>query len=197
MRRLHREGRLDGKAVSKLSDLEMATLLHGGATLEEIGQLAGMTRERVRQRLKRIGITPARRLDVAKLVGVIRSQPVTSWAQVAKLTGAQPIAIEEALVALGLWAPIERLFRLRKRSYKERSRVASAASLRKYATVLGHTPRAEDLIRRDRPADVPSLGVIQKQFGSLPAAMTAAGLTPNTQGRSKRRRTWRQANGEL
>ena len=42
MRRAHREGRLDGRA--KLRDLEMATMLHGGATLDEIGALAGGAR---------------------------------------------------------------------------------------------------------------------------------------------------------
>lgn len=40
-------------------DVELAVLYHGGATLQEIGDAIGLTRQRIQQRLARIGIKKA------------------------------------------------------------------------------------------------------------------------------------------
>jgi hypothetical protein len=181
MRRAHNEGRLDGR--TQLSDLEMATMLHGGATLEEIAKLAGVSRERVRQRLHRIGVTPSLRIDVVKLMEVVRAQPVDTFAAAAKAAGVSTDAARHAILRLGLFDPVERLFRLRKRAASRSQLQGTLHDLRVLAQQLGRTPTAKDLVEDNRRGGVPSIASIQKQFGSLSAAMTAAGLTPNSVGR--------------
>ena len=182
MRRRLRGGST-GRATSLLSDLEMAGMLHGGATLEEIGQASGLTRERVRQRLKRIGVTAASRLDVMKLVTAIRQKPIISLHQAGESVGANAVAVERALFELGLVDSVVRLFRLRKRARRSEQTAQTVEAIRRYATQLGRTPRKADILRKDRPPGIPSLTSLQKQFGSLSAAMLAAKLVPNARGR--------------
>jgi acyl-CoA hydrolase len=183
MRRRLREGGSTGRATSLLSDLEMAGMLHGGATLEEIGQAAGLTRERVRQRLKRIGVTAASRLDVMKLVTAIRQKPIISLYQAGESVGAEALAVERALYELGLIDSVVRLFRLRKHARRSEQTAQTVEAIRRYAAQLGRTPSRADILRKDRPPGVPSLTSLQKQFGSLSAAMLAAKLVPNVRGR--------------
>lgn len=186
MRQLHAEGKLTGRLTAKLSDLEMAAMLHGGETLEEIGKKAGLTRERVRQRLKRIGVKPARRVDVLKILEVIRTAQVTTCEQVGKRVAVDGNTVQVALEELNVIDAVERLFRWRKHRQRLERQSQTVDAIQKYAAVLGHTPRAEDFIRRDRPRDVPSLGTVQKLFGTLTEAMNAAGLRPNVPGRYAR-----------
>jgi len=188
MLRLQREGRALGQAASKLNDLEMATMLHGGATLQEIGDVAGLTRERVRQRLERIGVTAASRTDVTKLIDVIRHLPVASIWSAGQRIGVDGHAAKRAILELGLFDAVERLFRLRRRALDRRKVERNLAALRQYAAMLGRTPTTKDLNRRDRPATLSSAPTLQAQFGSLTNAMAAAGLEPNRASRRPARR---------
>jgi hypothetical protein len=119
MLKRHREGRV---TTVKLSDAEMAAMLHGGATLTEIGARAGITRERVRQRLARIGVRAAKRLDVIKMLEVIRTEPITSFDGLGRALGHPRDAVTRALFELRLIDAVERLFRLRTRAKRRRSR---------------------------------------------------------------------------
>lgn len=179
---------IDGTPRAALSDLEMATMLHGGATLEEIGELAGITRERVRQRLKRIGVKPARRLDVMRLVDVLRERPVESMAQVGEAIRTETDKVERALYELGLIDAAVRLFRLRRRARIAANRESMLTSLRDYGKALGRTLRTQDIVSSERPKNVPSMTALQRAFGSLSKAFVAAGFTPSTRGRPPRAR---------
>lgn len=185
MVRHYREGRITRHSISRLTDLEMAAMLHGGATLDEIGKRAGLTRERVRQRLKRIGVSSATRIDVMKLLEVIRTRPIDSFDALARALGLQRDAVARALFELGLIDAVDRLFRLRARALKGAKRERVASALREYGMKLGRTPAVDDLSSFSRPPDVPALKTLQLLFGSLTKAQLAAGLPPNRTARRK------------
>jgi len=167
---------------SRLTDSEMATMVHGGATLDDVAAAAGISRERVRQRLLRIGVKSARRVDVARLFEVIRMQHVESLTGAAQTAGIHLEAARRSIAQAGLTHAVERLFRLRKRA-KGRARTEQLiAAMRALAQRLGRTPTAKDLRDGDRSLGVPSASAVQRHFGSLSTAMAAAGLEANPMG---------------
>lgn len=191
MVRHHREGRISRRSRSRLTDLEMAAMLHGGATLDEIGKRAGLTRERVRQRLRRIGVSAATRIDAMKLLEAVRTRPIHTLAALARTLGLQKEPVARALLALGLIDAVERLFRLRARARQRAKRERVALALRAYAKQLGRTPAAVDILSFFRPREIPCLKTLQQLFGSLTQAQLAAGLRPH------RRRRPKSAHGAL
>ncbi len=139
------------------------------------------------QWLERIGVTRASRLDVTKLLDVIRRQPVRSFFTAGKAVGTNETMAKPAVPELGMPEKVERLFRLRKRRVDGEMAGESLVALREFAMRLGRTPTAADLLRHDRPPTLPSMGRLQRQFGSVSKAMVAAGLVPNPTGRRPRR----------
>lgn len=155
---------------------EMIALREAGWTLEAIGVLKGLTRERVRQHLAKAGVarrrerSPRASLDVTRIVAALRAPGVERYAEAARRTGVHPIDVSRVVAALGLAQALQRLYRLRRRARYVRA-------MRLLAESLGRTPRICDL---NHPGSTtPSHTAYIHHFGSVRAAQAAAGLEPN------------------
>jgi uncharacterized protein (DUF433 family) len=178
-------------------------LRRGGATLQQIADLHGVTRERVRQILRQSGadisaesVREQRREDtleearsrVEEILEQFRSGD--SYQTIAHRLGLTTGVISEvidetatdadradrrAMSANGAKAP-----RFNDEELLEAIRVVSEE--------LGRTPSAKDYARLARGRRLPSLPTIHKRLGSWSAAVQAAGMTPNPRRRTYVRR---------
>ena len=156
-------------------DAELVALYMGGATMEEIGQAVGLTRERVRQRIRRAGYVGTHRRGPDPSAVCRAAETALSLGEVARISGCCADAARRVLVTLGKWAAFKERCTLHRRM---RTRAALLIKLRHLAARLGRTPRIRD-INRTRGMSHP---LYFRYFGSLRAAQIAAGLEPNPVG---------------
>lgn len=150
----------------------------GGASMQAVGDLFGVTRERVRQILKQRGITAVTRgrfpsIDPIRVVGAIRSPGIENFVDAGKLVGATGGGVRRIAISLGVHKAALRLFRMRRRA-------RYARQLRTLADRLKRTPGK---IECDLYG--PSQATLQRWFGGMQAAQRAAGLVPNGVGRRR------------
>lgn len=165
------------RADAAQRDGEIALLYTGGATLEEIGNAIGVSRERVRQRLVRAGITERhhRHPNHADPLLICREAEVaTSGRDLARRTGRTYDTCRKVLNALGKWEAFsERCWVAR--TTETRRRLLSR--LRQVGQELGRTPSQHDLQARG----IAHTGYYI-QFGSLARAQALAGFRPRAVG---------------
>ena len=150
----------------------------GGASMQAVGDLFGLTRERVRQILKRQGVSAVTRghvqkVDPIRVIGAIRSPGIEDFVDAGKLIGVTGGGVRRIAISLGVHRAALRLFRLRKRA-------RYARQLRALADRLNRTPGK---IECDLYG--PSQSTLQRYFGGMRAAQRAAGLVPNGVGRRR------------
>ena len=177
----HRRCRVSEKdaALRRSRADAMAALYAEGRTLEEIGALFGVSRERVRQVLTKHGhaargaprAARRQRLEDA-LIGEIRRTRVERIADAHRALG-WPEQRARAVVARSPHRhALPRLFRLRRRA-------RYLQQLRTLAAQLGRTPRAFDL---NGMGGRPWFGVYIRAFGTMRHAQRLAGLEANKVG---------------
>lgn len=156
--------------------------IEAGHTLQAVGDMLGITRERVRQIANRLGVTDRGQHqphDVVRFMAVARR--ARSLKATASELGVGAGVVQRALVAIGAFPALTRLWRMR----QKRSRAAElVAAMQALATRLGRTPAIADLNAPD--AGTACHMVYVQAFGSLRAAQAASGLVPNAQGRPAR-----------
>jgi hypothetical protein len=171
-----------GKAIHKDCPRRqaMAALYTGGATLEEIAAINGISRERVRQLVepfeleRHTGTTdPLRILSVARCVNSLK--------ETIEQSGFYAVAVIKCLTELGVYEALHRLWRWRRRRVSPVcwSDAELLQTLRDLAKQLGRTPTQKDL--NISPATGSHTTYVLR-FGSLRNAQIAAGLTPNRRG---------------
>jgi hypothetical protein len=153
----------------------MALARLSGATLEEIAGQHGVTRERVRQILERVGVRSSGFSDDVELrsMEAVRSSSVESFAGVARIAGltrpGERALFRRWVHASGLSPALRRLFRLRRRRRLLRALCA-------IATVTGKArPGKAEIDRLGRAFRV-HVSTLQQTFGSLWHAQELAGF---------------------
>jgi predicted transcriptional regulator len=173
---------------------QLIDLVQDGATLEEAGSAFGITRERVRQILKREGIDvralpgrssakAQRRLDRVRERGPVIDamwQQGMSYPQIARALGLSQRALKQVVHERVTYE--QRLARAA-RKHSERSRMLdewALEAIRDAARILGRTPscRAYARLRTARLIDGPAPSLITSRLG-WSAACELAGLAPN------------------
>jgi hypothetical protein len=156
----------------------MAALYRDGATLEEIGEASGVTRERVRQL---IGATGQKgrpsRVDPIRVLRAART--AKDFAQCVASLRMDPNKVERCLVETGHWPALNRLWALRKRSRKSARGERYLSQLRELAKRLGYTPGIVDI---NAEPGFPRHMTFVKYFGSISKAQALAGLEPGRVG---------------
>lgn len=161
-------------------DAYAVSLREAGYTLQEIGDILGVSRERVRQLVKRNGIEPgarervnnSRRLDPLDVARFARSPKATSLSEVAHEFGTTITKVSELLHALGMYDAVRRLYRLRAR---EATRQRIVRDLQAFAKRHGRLPSSRELTN-DLTPDLPAFQTITRAYGSLRNAFAVAGL---------------------
>jgi hypothetical protein len=164
----------------------MAALYQDGATYEEIGQVYGVTRERVRQLIKVTGKTgrPSR-IDPIRVLRAARA--ANNFGQCVGFLRMDPKKVERCLVETGHWTALNRLWRLRKNKQRDVRGEKYLSQLRELARRLGRTPGLTDINAEPK---FPRHTTFVRYFGSIAMAQKLAGLEPGKVGvSSKRRRT--------
>ncbi len=161
-------------------DQRIVALLESGASLDAIAEIFGVSRERVRQILQRIGhrrtAVVQRRNGVDPLIICRAADTSRSAYDIARKTGYSSAAVRRVLNALGKTCGLSRPLL---------TRTALLADLQRMAGELGHTPRVQDIKRFSQH----SLTTYSNYFGSLGKAQHEAGLIPNGRGRPRRKET--------
>ena len=155
----------------------MSLMRVNGATLQDIGDEFGLTRERTRQILSRAGVERASSVgavDPIKLLAEVRKPGVRSIAAAARSLGISQRVGWQALRELGLCEAARRLF-----TWRHHRRTID--NFRTLAARLGRTPTVADL----REARIPGLhqANVQARFGGMQNLARRAGLVPNRSGR--------------
>lgn len=152
----------------------MVVLHRDGATLEEIGAVYGVTRERARQ----VIAGAARRgtgLDPIKTINVCRKAQSLS-AAVEELGCGKHSEIRAFLVQTGYWPAMKRLWEWRRhRAYQIFTDEQLIAKLVELAERLGHTPGMKEC---NADPDMPSHTTYVRRWGNWAPACAAAGLRP-------------------
>jgi DNA-binding Lrp family transcriptional regulator len=168
--------------------------------MEEIGRRLGVSRERVRQRIRRAEergahVTPgprlgSRRTDPNAVVKLVRRDPtVASWAEVARRLRRARSAVRRAAVSVGLGEAIGRLLRLRRRARRRWSRERVLREVARLAVRRKRAPSTVYLMRR-HPA---LFAAIYRLFVSYHDVCESLGLTPQRgRNRADRRRFGRE-----
>jgi DNA-binding Lrp family transcriptional regulator len=145
-------------AASRRIDARCVALYEAGVPMEEIGRRLGVSRERVRQRIRRAEergahVTPgprlgSRRTDPNAVVKLVRRDPtVASWAEVARRLRRASSAVRRAVAAAGLFEPIDRLLRLRRRSRRVWSQQRVLVEVARIAAAHKRAPSTAYLMR--------------------------------------------------
>lgn len=171
-------------------DAQIVVMRESGTKLEEIGAVFGITRERVRQVLKRNGYSgpAASAVDPIGAMRLLRLRHTLSVEDAARALGVHSSQVYRLLHAMGRAESVARLLRWRRHSL---ARPALVAQLQAFAATHGRSPymREFGLVRgSQRYSDLPDAGTLQRYFGSLPAAFEAAGLARRTPGGGGHRR---------
>lgn len=150
-------------------------------TLDEIGTVFGITRERARQIIRKAGYTgqrggaPEREAMIRATVGDATS--LRDAAQRCRLPRSQ---LRSWLEERGLYEAARSGWRTRrKKRYLAAARPRLIAELRALATRLGHVPGTGDIVA---DANTSSRYLFYRVFGSLQAAQEAAGFVPRVVG---------------
>lgn len=158
---------------------EIAMLYLGGATLQELGDMVGVSRERVRQILRADGIKP--RTTRREIGPILRAyDPSKTTKEIAAEAGCR---VETAYRAL-------RALKLPRRNRRDKwTRELIVAQLQDWAAEHGRQPLAPDLLH-GHPAKqgYPSPNVVQYHFGTWNAGIRAAGFKPFPQGHKRSER---------
>lgn len=169
--------------MSAQSDQEIVALWTSGLTMTEIAARVGVSRERIRQRLKRNGISGTNRnsqLTAEEMLDAVQSR--TAFAEVAESLGVSRgmlrLWLESARIETEFWARLDANKQSVKDTRDNAARARIVDIIIRTAAELGETPRASDLA----PRGIYAVTLI-RYFGSTPAAMQAAGLQP-------RKRAW-------
>lgn len=157
----------------------------GDTTLAEIGELFGVTRERVRQLVSRQSEDKYRkagkRTDPVQIAKIARTSDNMKVCY--KQARTNPKNVEECLRALELWEPVNRLWRIRtkrkKRLKLEKRQEFLIKEMKRVALEIKHTPGTKDMHGNGRPW----FTQYYRDFGSMRSAQIAAGLEPNSVGR--------------
>jgi DNA-binding Lrp family transcriptional regulator len=153
--------------------------------MEEIGRRLGVSRERVRQRIRRAEergahVTPgprlgARRTDPSAVVTLIRKDPsVASWAEVARRLRRARSAVRRAAATVGLSEALGRLLRLRRHARRRWSRERVLREVARIAARRKRAPSSVYLMRR-HPA---LFAAIYRLFESYHDVCESLGLKP-------------------
>ena len=155
-----------------LRELEICALYSGGETQTAIGERYGVSRERIRQIVKRNGLGGlGRGIDPLRVLAALPG--AGSTVELANQTGFDVQAVARLLRALVPTASAEM------QAYRrEERRNRALAGLGVLAERLGRTPTTAELNFYG-----PRVGVLQRLFGSLSRAQIMAGLRPNRTGR--------------
>lgn len=156
-------------------DAFVVSLRQAGHTLQEIGDMLGVSRERARQLLERQGVTKASvaaKVDPLAVLRFARSRECRSFSDIKRHFGTDGVQERKALRALGVGRALRRLFRLRHRAAMQQQIVSQ---LRTFVEREGRNPTTLELTNHRRP-DLPSWMTATRLFGSLEAAYEAAGL---------------------
>lgn len=163
------------KAEAQARDAAVAALVVEGRTLEEVGAMLGVSRERVRQRCERVGVNARfgrSSLDPIAVARELRKPTARSTGDIARAIGTTASAVTRTLRALDMYDAALRLFRWR----RDRILLAKFAA---FAAAIGHTPSKGEL---DHAPGIPCQNAFQKRFGGLQNAARRAGLKPNVIG---------------
>lgn len=156
----------------------MRTLYRDGATLEEIGAVYGVTRERARQVIAG-SVKRGTGLDPIKTINVCRKAQSLS-AAVKELGGGTHATIRAFLVQTGYWSAMKRLWQWRRhQAYKHFTDEQLLAKLVGLAERLGHTP---GMLECNADPDMPSHTTYVRRWGNWAPACVAAGLRPMAAG---------------
>jgi 5-methylcytosine-specific restriction endonuclease McrA len=170
-------------AETHLSDDDIAAMWDAGETMTDIARSHGLSRERIRQRLKRTGRegTNPNRFPAAPVLSSLARES-TSLAGMAAALGIAITKLDAALDHHGLRsAVLQSLEENRREASQDQRRVSQQryiGRLRKLAAEVGHTPTASEL----QDVGIHHV-VLTKVFGAVPDAMIQAGLFPNEPGR--------------
>ena len=128
------------------TDDDVRALYAAGSTLQDIGDLLGVSRERVRQRIARSGppIDRAHALDPLDLLAKCRAPDTTCYAHV-RVFHHNYAELKRALDALGVRDAVERLWRIRKMRPTWARRRQLVATIRRLATELGRRPTVHEI----------------------------------------------------
>jgi hypothetical protein len=154
--------------------------------MTEIAQVAGLSRERIRQRLKphgRSGSNPNRVPSAEAIRQAIQRE--FSLRQVARLLNVSVERLLRGIERANLEDEVEAAFAARAEHWRGVNRDRTQAKLLEHiqelARAVGHTPTQMELMDQ---------GVFHAElarvFGSAAAAMKAAGLEPNVRGQPPR-----------
>ena len=165
-------------------DADIVSRYVAGQPQSDIARTLGLTRERVRQRLKRNGLEgrnyrwiPSRDTIIQALADATSTQELLrrlelSESRLAAAVDARQVGAEYD-AALARWREDAR-----EQHYLARQRPL-VAQIRAFALRLRHTPSQDEL------QTIPIYHVdLNRIFGSVPKAMIAAGLIPNQRGRA-------------
>jgi hypothetical protein len=172
----------DNRARGSLSDDTLLRHWNDGLTYTAIGALVGITKERVRQRLRRHGISGVN-VNPRPLMFDPKAAALNcvSVAEMARIYGVRDRDVLGHLERHGLQEEVGVLLSLtaarRKQERLQARRARAIARIRSVAARLGRTPTTTELALE---------GVFASQlhtlFGGTGRAMIHAGLTPNATG---------------
>lgn len=166
-----------------VTDEELVRLWDSGLSMTEIGDQVGLSRERVRQRLRPYGRKGANPNSVPSPEDIRKAiTQEFSYPQVSRLLGVSIERLMRGIERAGLKDEVEEAFQARDVYWAERAREREQRRLipiiRQIAREVGHTPSQSELAIQ---------GVyhmtLTRAFGSAADAMRAAGLEPNIRGR--------------
>ncbi len=163
-----------------------AALIDGGATMTEIAEIVGLSRERVRQILRKEGFDSRAGMrgipssnNPLVVVAALRHRDCYSLRWLSLLSRYPEDVAQRMLQELGIWPAAERLWRMRSRRLADQAQQRMLDAIRAYAAKAGHPPGINDAIAGKLPF---SHTTIVRRFGSWNKAITAAGLTPASRG---------------
>lgn len=161
-------------------DFEIAILYLAHVPMEDIGDMAELSRERIRQIIRQSGVPFRHRQGrrPADPLRILRALPqATSWLELAELSNHTERSVRDCLRALGHYERAEEQFQSTRNLYQESELIEHLVIL---AQGLGRTPGIHDI----NAAEGPWHTTYVRYFGSIRAAQEAAGLTPNPRGGS-------------
>jgi hypothetical protein len=165
-------------------DAYVAGMRRAGHTLQEIGDVLGVSRERARQLAKRAGVEglttlAAPRIDPVAMLRFARSPECASFADCARRFEVDDHAVGRVFRSLGVDAALKRLYRWRRLS---RLRALYAGQIRAFIATHGRPPMVREMNARGSKNGLPFASELQHAFGSLVAAWSALGIAPRPRG---------------
>lgn len=148
-----------------------------GYTLEEIGGVLGVTRERVRQITTKA--LRGSNTDSLAILAAIRDPSIITMGQLSVRVGHHHETVSTCIAALGLSVAVHRLLRWR-RTFPTRQRYAAA--IRHEYERLGRTPTCLEIAAKLNIAPTSGCASLHQVFGSQIRAMQYVGIEPRRAG---------------